>query len=51
MNNTISEMMNTVEGIKSWYDEAEDHITEMKDKVQKKNTQKEQEKEKRLRKN
>ena len=42
MKNTISELKNTVEGMKSRLDEAEDW---------KKNTQKEQEKDKRLRKN
>ena len=40
----------TVEGIKSRLDEAEDLISELEDKVEK-NTQKEQGKEKRLRKN
>ena len=47
--NTISEL-NTVEGIKSRLDEAEDQISKLEDKVEK-YTQKEQEKEKRLRKN
>ena len=50
MKNTISELKNTVEGIKSRRDEAEDRISTLEDKVEK-NTQKEQEKEKRLRKN
>ena len=49
MKNTISELKNTVERIKSRLDEAEDRISELEDEVQK-NTQKEQEKEKRLRK-
>ena len=49
MKNTISEL-NTVEGIKSRLDEAEYWISELEDKVEK-NTQNEQEKEKRLRKN
>ena len=47
---TISELKNTAEGIKSRVDEAEDPISELKDKVGK-NSQKEQEKEKRLKKN
>ena len=42
--------MNTVEGIKSGLDEAEDQISELEDKVEK-NIKKDQEKEKRLRKN
>ena len=42
-------MKNTVEGIKSGLNEAEDWISEWEDKVEK-NTQKEQEKEKWLRK-
>ena len=50
MKNTISELKNTVEGMKSRLDKAEDRISELEDKVEK-NTQKEQEKEKRLRKN
>ena len=51
MKNTISELKNTVEGIKTRLDEAEDHqISELEDKLDK-NTQNEQEKEKRLRKN
>ena len=50
MNNTISELKNTVEGIRRRPDEAEDWISELEDKV-KKNTQKEQEKKRRLRKN
>ena len=48
MKKTISELKNTVEGMKSRPDEAEDRIRELKDKVEN-NTQKEQEKEKRLR--
>ena len=48
--NTIPELKNTLEGIKSRLDEAEDQISELEDKVEK-NTQKEQEKEKRLRNN
>ena len=50
MKNTISELKNTVERMKSRLDEAEDRISDREDKVEK-NTQKEQEKEKRLRKN
>ena len=50
MKNTISELKNTVEGIKSRLDEAEDQISKLEDKVDK-NTQNEQEKEKRLTKN
>ena len=50
MKNTIYELKNTGEGIKSRLDEAEDQISELEGKVEK-NTQKEQEKEKRLRKN
>ena len=50
MKNTISELKNTVEGMKSRLEEAEDGISELEDKVEK-NTQKEQEKKKRLRKN
>ena len=50
MKNTISELKNTVEGIKSRLGEAEDWIRELKDKVEK-NIQNEQEKEKRHRKN
>ena len=50
MKNTISELKNTVEGIKSRLNEAEDQISELEDTVGK-NTQREQEKEKRLRKN
>ena len=49
MKNNISELENTVEGMKSRLDEAEDWISELEDKVEK-NTQKEQEKKKRLRK-
>ena len=50
MKNTISELKNTVEGIKSRLDKAEDRISELEGKVEK-NTQNEQEKEKRFRKN
>ena len=50
MRNTISELKTTVEGIKSRLDKAENWISEVEDKVEK-NTQKEQEREKRLRKN
>ena len=50
MKNTISELNNTVEGMKSRLNEAEDQFSKLEDKVEK-NTQKEQEKEKRLRKN
>ena len=50
MKNTISELKNTVEGIKSRLDEAEDQNSNLGKKVEK-NTQKEQEKEKKLRKN
>ena len=50
MKTTISELKNTGEGIKSRLDEAEDQISKLQEKVEK-NTQKEQEKEKRLRKN
>ena len=50
MKNTISELKNTEEGIKSRLHEAEDRISKLEDKVGK-NTQKEQEKEKRLGKN
>ena len=50
MNNKISEIKSTLEGIISRLDEAEDLISELEDKVEK-NTQNEQEKEKRLRKN
>ena len=50
MNNTISKLKNTVEGIKSKLDEAEHWIRELEDKVWK-NTQKQQGKKKRLRKN
>ena len=50
MKNTISELKNTVEGIKSRLDEAEDWNSELDDKVEK-NTQNEQEMEKRFRKN
>ena len=42
----ISELKNTVEGIKSRLDEAEDQISKLEHKVEK-NTQNEQEKEKR----
>ena len=50
MKNTISELKNTVEGVKSRLVEAEDQIRKLKDKVENK-TQNEQEKENRLRKN
>ena len=50
MKNTISELKNTVEGIKSSLDKREDLISELEYKVEK-NIQNEQEKEKRLRKN
>ena len=50
MRNTISELKNRVKGIKSRLDEGEDWVSELEDKVEK-NTPKEQEKEKRLRKN
>ena len=50
MRNTVSELKNTVEGIKTKLDETQDWISELEDKVEK-NTQKEQEKEKRLGKN
>ena len=50
MKNTISEMKNTGKGLKSRLDKAEDWISELEDKVEK-NTHKEQEKEKRVRKN
>ena len=50
MKNTISELKNTVEGIKSRPNEAQDQISELEGKVEK-NIQNEQEKEKRLRKN
>ena len=42
---TISELKNTVEGIKSRLEEAENWMSELEDKVEK-NTQKEHEKEK-----
>ena len=50
MKNTISELKNTVEGIKSRLNEAEDWISELENKVEK-SSQNEQEKEKRLRNN
>ena len=50
MKNTISEIKNTVEGIKRGLNEAEDLISELKDKVEK-NLLKEQQKEKILKKN
>ena len=50
MKNTIFELRNTLEEIKSRVDEAEDQISELEGKVEK-NTQKEPEKVKRLRKN
>ena len=43
--NAISEINNTLEGINSRLDEAEDHISDLGDKVEK-NTQSEQQKEK-----
>ena len=46
MKDTMSELQNTVEGIKNRLDEAEDWITKLEDKVEK-NTPKEQEKENR----
>ena len=48
MKNTIFELKNTLEEIKSRLDEAEDQSSELEGKVEK-NTQNEQEKEKRLR--
>ena len=51
MKNTISELKNTLEGRNSRLVEAEDWISKLENKVEKKNTPKEQEKEKRLRKN
>ena len=51
MKNTISDLKNTVEGIKSRLHEAKDWISELKGTVEKKNTQIKQEKEKRHRKN
>ena len=50
MKNTSSELKNRVEGFKGRLDEAEDQIIELEDKVEK-NTQNEQVKEKRFRKN
>ena len=50
MKNTISELKDTVEGIKSRVDEAEDQISDLGNRVGK-NSQKDQEKEKRLKKN
>ena len=50
MKNKISKLKNTVQGMKSRFDEAEDQMSELEDKVEK-NTQKEQEKGKRLRRN
>ena len=50
MKNTITELKNTVDGSKTRLDEAEDQISEVEGKVEK-NTQNEQEKEKRLTKN
>ena len=50
MKNIISEIKNTVEGIKRGLNEAEDLISELKDKVEK-NLLKEQQKEKILKKN
>ena len=52
MNNKIPEIKNSLEGIAIRLDVAEDRISKLEDKVGgKKNTQKEQEKKKRLRKN
>ena len=50
MKHTIPELKNTVQGIKTRLDEAEDQISKLEDKVEK-NTQNKQEKEKRLIKN
>ena len=50
MKNKIFKLKKIVEGIKTRLNEAEDWISELEDKVEK-NTQNEQEKEKRLRKN
>ena len=50
MNNKVSEIKNTLEGITSRLHEAEDQISDLDDKVEK-NTQRKQEKDKRLRKN
>ena len=47
MKNTISKLKNPVDGIKSRPYKAEDQISELEDKVEK-NTQNEQDKEKRL---
>ena len=47
MKNTISELKNTVEGMKSRLDEAVDRMSELEVKVEK-NSQNEQEKEKRV---
>ena len=51
MKNIISELKNTVEGMKSRPNEAEDWISELVDKEEKKPIQNEHEKEKRFRKN
>ena len=48
MKNTISELKNTIEGIKIRLDEAEDWISELEEQIER-NTQKEQGKRKRLR--
>ena len=45
MNNTISELKNTVEGIKRRLNEAEGQVSKLEDKVEK-NTRNKQEKEK-----
>ena len=50
INNTIPERNNALEGISSRLDEAEDQISDLEDKIEK-NTQAEQQKEKRILKN
>ena len=50
MNNKMSEIKNTLEGVTSRLDETQDRISELENKVEK-NTQNEQGMEKRLRKN
>ena len=50
MKNTISEMK-TVEGIKSRLDEAEDQISTLEGKIEKKNSQIQQQSKRRLKKN
>ena len=47
MKNTISEIKNTLKGITSWLNEAEDQNSKLEDKVER-NTQAEQMQEKRL---